>query len=159
MASFFDRLFRRHGRPSEAASPVLIEPVRVPNPVAIPVPDGMPAELLVRVPTRQPRDPNRKRKRRTPEEKAADHKAWSEGMVQQNRVRFDFDRGRAEAIGLTHYRWRSAGDGDACKVCRSRNGKQFPLRAVNNFLHPGFMLCVCDPDDENDEASSQPCRC
>ncbi len=119
----------------------------------------MPPDLLSRLPTRQPRDPSRKRKRRTKGEIEADHKAWGEGMMRQARLRFDFDRGRAEAIGVTHYRWRSAGDHDVCKVCRSRNGKRFLLRPADDFDHPGFMLCVCEPTDDDDEASSQPCRC
>ena len=79
--------------------------------------------------------------------------------MHQNRMRFDFDRARAERIGVTHYRWRSAGDGSVCKVCRSRNCKRFPLRGADDFDHPGFMLCVCEPIDEDDEAGEQPCRC
>ena len=144
MASIIDRLFRRQGNVPVAKPPH-------PNPVAIPVPDGMPPELLNRSALNQPRDPSRKRKRRTKEEIATDTAAWRVSMLERNRLRFDFDRERAEAAGATHYRWWSCRDGSTCKTCRSREGKQFPLRAVPKFQHPGFMLC--------DDDGEVPCRC
>lgn len=159
MPSFLDRLFRRPGKPPEVEAPAPAPSAVKSNPVAIPVPEGMPPELLQRVPTRQPRDPSRKRKRRTKEEIEADHKAWVDGTLHQARVRFEFDRARADSAGATHYLWRISRDSDVCKVCRPRNGKRFPLRGPAEFQHPGFMMCFCLPDDEDEEASEQPCRC
>ena len=159
--SILDAMFRRkapvspighNGGPS-------LEPKA--NLVAILVPEGYPPELLVRVPARQPRAPSRKGKRRTKEEAAADYKAWLDGTMQQARLRFNFDRDRAESAGATHYIWRSAGDYDVCDICKARNGKRFSLRAPADFQHPGFMMCECMPDDEEEDPDTRPnpCRC
>jgi hypothetical protein len=94
---------------------------------------------------RQPRPAHRKGKRRTPEEVKADHDALTAGMRAQGVKRFEFERGRVEAIGVTHYRWRTAGDADVCKVCAKRNGKAFPYRAASDFQHPGLVDC-CGED-------------
>ncbi len=79
--------------------------------------------------------------------------------MRQARLRFDFNRGRAEAIGVTHSRWRSAGDHHVCKVCRARNGKRFALGGVDDFNDPRSMLCARQPIDDDEESTSQPCRC
>lgn len=75
MPSLFDRLFRRPAKPPDPAACAPAEAVRIPNPVAIPISDGTSPELFQRVPKRQPRDPSRKWKRRTPEGNVADHRA------------------------------------------------------------------------------------
>lgn len=62
--------------------------------------------------------------------------------MRQIRVRFEFDRGRAEGTGITQYRWRSVGDEDVGKVRWSQNVQRFPLRGADNFDHPGFTLCT-----------------
>jgi hypothetical protein len=105
----------------------------------------MPVELLDRVPRHQPRLAPRKGKRRTPEEIKADRAAMASGMRAQAVQRFEFERGRVEAIGVTHYRWRTARDADVCMVCAKREGERFPYRAALDFLHPGLVDC-CGED-------------
>ena len=57
----------------------------------------------------------------------------------------------ARAADCTHYRWRSANDGDTCAICRKRDGKRFAYPAGDDLSRfPG--TCTDCADDGG-------CRC
>lgn len=88
------------------------------NLVAIPRPEDAPPELFDRVTERDP-------------EKAA------QMMRQKARAQSVFSAKQAAMAGATHYRWRTAGDGDVCAACATRNGRRFAWAAPPPGGHPG----------------------
>ena len=92
---------------------------------------------------------SRKGTRWTPEEIEASRKTHSEGMIVQGVIRFEYDRKRVKAAGVTHYLWRTSKDADVCEACHEREGQTFPYDAELEFRHPGTFECC----------TGQPCRC
>lgn len=43
--------------------------------------------------------------------------------------------------GITHYIWRSSGDGDVCSDCKKNNGKKFSWDRPPKTGHPGEGTC------------------
>ena len=103
-------------------------------------PPGYPEELR-KPPPRQISPPSLKGKRRSPQEVEADRAAFVDAMVVRESVRFEYDRKRAKAIGITTYQWVSGRGDSACAICRERNGKTFSYDEPDGFDHPGMVRC------------------
>ena len=88
------------------------------------------------------RSPERKGKRKTIEELEAERASLAAHMLELSQKRIARDFPRAQAAGITHYRWRSMGDsGGACPTCVSLEGKKFRLDQRPSHGHPGEALC------------------
>lgn len=123
----FIKLFVNLLSPSKAAPAEVIAPLES-------------VDLTRWAPPRRP--PERKGKRKTPEELEAERSSLAAHMHDLAEKRISRDFSRAQAAGITHYRWRSCGlNGGACAACLSREGKKFRLDSRPDHGHPGEGTC------------------
>lgn len=92
------------------------------NPVVIPVPDDAPTGAYDRV--------SQKLLKANPAEA-------SRQMREKGRAIAERDMQNALKAGATSYIWRTAGDGDVCERCSSRDGKRFTWKRPPAGGHPG----------------------
>lgn len=98
------------------------------NPVAIPMPKVVDPSAFDRVPAKLLR---------------TQPSAAARQLREKNGKLFAFDRGRAELVGATHYRWRTCRNSDVCEICASRDGKTFAYKVKPEHGYAG--ICTACP--------------
>lgn len=91
-------------------------------------------------------------RRKTPYQREQDIEAYLRDLAHAGRGAAKAEGIKQKRLGVTHYIWRSAEDGDACKECQKNNGRKFSWSNPPKTGHPGEghccpkNLCRCYPE-------------
>lgn len=89
---------------------------------------------------------------KTPEELDRDLARYLVALSNRGKTYSKVEKMRQQRIGVTHYIWRSADDGDSCPDCEKNNGKMFSWKMPPTTGHPGegkcclHEICRCYPE-------------
>ncbi|WP_229746347.1 hypothetical protein [Hafnia psychrotolerans] len=79
--------------------------------------------------------------KKTEQERKEDMDLYFEKVNARGRMHAKAEEIRQTQIGITHYIWRSAEDGDCCSECKKNNGKKFAWKRPAKTGHPGEGKC------------------
>lgn len=93
----------------------------------------------------QPKKP--RKPRRSKEEIEAERAQRKQWLIKHNKQRSIDDRMRQIGLGITHYRWQTAGDERTCPACAANDGKIFSWNEPPPKTgHPGEGRCCVDAE-------------
>ena len=90
------------------------------------------------------------RKQQAKEWRALGRDEQNRRLAEKFRIKRQEDRARVKDLGITHYKWRTAGPcSNSCEECMKNEGKIFAWNKPSKIGHPGdhhcgpYGYCLC----------------